>query len=297
MEFNEALILQVAILVSGGLTLFVGFRASRLGSPIWAIFGRWTRWAFMATLAAGTFRLFHWSGYPFHILIGVFGLAYYLIETGYNWVAISALSRSDLPLFPRYEENTSGEEWPSEPAFIALRDWLRSKGFQRQQALKAILGETLLMRISSYDSPDRGIRLGILLLPNERGSSAVCASFMSITASGTTLLTDNVFLPFGGFYPDSWQVERRPWTRSFDRLLERHQARIDAIAEPLQVFANSPVEQIRKDQQEMEQLNTELGFLTASREVEERGRLTPAGKARLWQEVWTLAYLGRPLRY
>lgn len=297
MEFEEAFLLEAAILVCGGLTLFIGFRASRLGSPVWAIFGRWTRLAFIAGLAASTFRLFEWSGYPFHILFGVFGLAYFLLETSYNWIAISALSKSDLPLFPRYEESATGEEWPSEPAFIALRDWLRSKGFQRNQALKATIGETLLMRVSSYDSADKGIRLNILILPNEKGSSPVCASFLSTTASGTTLLTDNVFLPFGGFYPESWRVERRPWTRSFDKLLERHQARLDAIAEPLQPFATSPAEQIRKDQQELEQLNRDLGFLTASHETEELGHLTPAGKARVWQEVWTLAYLGRSLAY
>jgi hypothetical protein len=32
-------------------------------------------------------------------------------------------------------------------------------------------------------------------------------------------------------------------------------------------------------------------------EEEELGRLTSAGKARIWQEIWTLAYLGLPLKY
>jgi hypothetical protein len=296
-EFNQAVVLQLIILLLGMLSLFIGFKASRLGSPVWAIFGRWTRWAFIATLVASTLRLFEWSGIAFPILLMVVGLAYFLLETLYNWIAISALSKSDLPLFPRYEENPSGEEWPSEPSFIALRDWLRSNGFQRQQALKATLGNNILMRISSHDSADKKIRLQILLLPNERGSCAVCASFLSVTKSGKTLLTDNVFLPFGGFYPDEWSVERRPWTRSIGKLHDRHKARIDAVAEPLQPFTSSPYEQIRQDQQHLEQLNQELGFLTNPHDVEDLGRLTPAGKARVWQEVWTLAYLGLPLSY
>lgn len=297
MDPSAALALQAAILIMGMATLLIANQASRRGSPLLAILGRWSRWLFFSLLAAGSFHLFQWSSYPVPILFGVALLAFFLLETLYNWMAISALSKSELPLFPHYEENLSGEEWPNEPTFISLRDWLRKKGFQRQQALAASLGDTTLMRISCYDSTDHTIRLQILLLPNEKGRSAACISFLSCTKDGKTLLTDNVFLPFGGFYPDAWLVERRPWTRSIDKLFQRHQERMDAAATTFLPHTLPPLEQIRRDQHQLESLNIELGFLHPIHDQEELGRLTPAAKARVWQEVWTLAYFGLPLAY
>lgn len=297
MDPRQALVVQVAILLLGVASLTLSFVASRQGSPVLAILGRWARWGFIAVLCAGTIRLFGWSAYPLTVLLGVSFLGFFLLETLYNWVAISALSRSNLPLFPRYEESESGEQWPSEPAFISLRDWLRANGFQREQALAATLAENTLMRISCYASADKTIRLQILILPNERGRSAVCASFISSTKSGRVLLTDNIFLPFGGFYPENWDVERRPWMRSVSKIFERHKARLDAAAEPLQPYTLAPIDQIRKDQHTLESLNQELAFLHAPHEQEDLGRLTTAAKARVWQEVWTLAYLGLPLDY
>ena len=103
--------------------------------------------------------------------------------------------------------------------------------------------------------------------------------------------------PFGGFYPENWSVERKPWTRSPDKLLQRHLARIDAKAQALMPFVTNPLEQINADQRIVEQLNRDLGFLHSPAEVAEKGRLTLAGKGRLWQELWTLSYLGWPLDY
>lgn len=294
---GSALLLQAVILFLALLSLGTSWWAGRIGSPILAILGRWIRWLFLATLVSGTAYLFNWTGYSFPVLFAVSLLGFFLLETAYNWMAISALSKSELPLFPKFEENERGEEWPSEPAFIRLRDWLRQSGFQKRQALVSMLGENTLMRVSVYENEDQTIRLQVLFLPNARGSTAVCLTFFSMTREGDLILTDNIFLPFGGFYPENWDVERNPWRRSPDNLFERHRARIDARARELIPFVLTPLEQINEDQRTVEKLNRDLGFLNSPAEEMDRGRLTTAGKARIWQEVWTLSYLGMPLKY
>jgi len=245
----------------------------------------------------GAAYVFGVTGYSYPVLVAVALLSWFLIETAYNWIAISTLSRSELPLFPKFEENENGEEWPTDKSFIALKDWLFDAGYTRKQSLISHLGEMVLMRVSVYESKDQTIRLHVLFLPNARGNTAVCYTCYSATRVGDCIVTDNVFLPFGGFYPENWCVERRPWTRSVSSLLERHRARIDANAEVLMPFVTSPLEQINEDQRQVEQLNRDLGFLHKRVEEADMGRLTMAGKARIWQEVWTLSYLGWPLSY
>ena len=48
-------------------------------------------------------------------------------------------------------------------------------------------------------------------------------------AGGLRIVTDNLYVPFAGFYPENWLVERRPWSRSLPRLLARHHARLAAL--------------------------------------------------------------------
>jgi hypothetical protein len=294
---GNALLIQAFIVFLAVLSVSFSWWAARAGSPVIAIFGRWFRWAFLSAFAAGLVHVLGWTGYGFGTLLVVALLVFYILETVYNWVAISALSKSELPLFPKFEPNDRGDEWPSNKRFIELKGWLRQAGFQKRQALVSMLGEMLLMRVSVYENDDQTIRLHILFLPNARGNTASCFTFHSNTQSGTAIVTDNIFLPFGGFYPENWEVERQPWTRSADRLLQRHKARIDAKGETLMPFVIEPIEQINRDQHQVEQLNRELGFLHTPAEEPELGRLTTAGRARIWQEVWTLAYLGLPLRY
>lgn len=294
---GNALLIQVLIIGLGALSLGFSWWAARTASPVIAIFGRWFRWGFLAAFAAGMIQLTGWTGYGYGTLLIVALLAFFILETAYNWVAISALSKSEMPLFPKFEINERGDEWPSNRDFIKLKGWLRQSGFQKRQALVSTLGEMLLMRASIYENEDQTLRLHILFLPNARGNTASCYTFYSTTQSGISIVTDNIFLPFGGFYPESWEVERQPWIRSIERLLQRHHARIDAKGEPLMPFLTEPLEQINSDQRSVEQLNRDLGFLHTHAEEAEFGRLTTAGRARIWQELWTLAYLGLPLKY
>lgn len=294
---ETAYLVQALVLLLAVVSLLLTWGATRRGSPVMALFGRWVRWLFLSMLTGGTVYVFGWSGYSLEILLVVAVLGCFLVETLYNWVAISALSRSTLPLFPRFEENERGGEWPSTPAFIHLREWARREGFQRRQALVAHVGEEVLMRMSVFEDAAQTTRLHVMLLPNPKGQAAACLTLYSCTLEGEVIVTDNIFLPFGGFYPDNWRVERRPWMRSAERLFQRHGERLDALDKELMPFTLEPLEQINEDQQLIEQVNRELGFLNKRPDELEAGRLTPSGKARLWQEIWTLSYLGLPLNY
>lgn len=294
---GDSLLIEAVILALALLSLLASWWSGRVGSPVIGIIGRWLRWAFLAMLVGGLLYILGWTGYRFPVLVAVSALSWFIIETAYNWVVISALSRSELPLFPKFEENENGEEWPANKSLIDLKDWLSDNGFTRKQALISHLEDLVLMRVSVYENTDQTIRLHVLFLPNSRGNTSVCVTCFTETRNGYYIVTDNVFLPFGGFYPDNWDLERSPWTRSPKRVLERHKARLDAKAEPLMPFVMSPLEQINEDQRIVEELNRDLGFLRTRAEEMDLGRLTPGGKARIWQEIWTLSYLGMPLDY
>ena len=162
---------------------------------------------------------------PFWALADVFFILWFLGETLYNWLAITAHSLSPLPLFPRYTANTTGEEWPVQPRLLKIREWLRAQGFRQVQALKAEIGPGVFLRVSVYQDAQATVRLQVTFIPQANGAISVCFGVTSMTAEGGRYLTDNLYIPFAGFYPENWFVERAPWVRSLPRLLARHRKR------------------------------------------------------------------------
>src|SRR5690606_17374434 len=119
----------------------------------------------------------------------------------------------------------------------------------------------------------------------------------SVTESGKRIVTDNFFLPFGGFYPENTLTERRPWMRSIHRLMKRHEERVDAIGEDLIPLTTDPELDLNEQQRELERENIRLGFLAPAQEREELGKITREGRYRVWKELWMLSYLGRSRKY
>jgi len=74
-------------------------------------------------------------------------------------------------------------------------------------------------------------------------------------------MTDNLYIPFGGFYPENWFVDRRPCCRSLPRLLSIHRRRIAAMGRELEPFSVEPLADLNDTQRELDRVNTELGFL------------------------------------
>ncbi|MBL9202408.1 MAG: hypothetical protein JNL39_17995 [Opitutaceae bacterium] len=269
----------------------------RLGSPLLAIVERWLRWLILTFGGAQICREWNLIDRPYWVLALVFFVAWFLIETLYNWLAISAHSLSSLPLFPRYSVNATGEEWPVQPRLLRAREWLRAEGFRQVQALKAEIGSGVFLRVSVYHDAQSLMRVQVTFIPQGNGSVSVCYAVTTVTTDGARYLTDNLHIPFGGFYPENWFVERRPWCRSLPRLLARHRARLDRAGMTGVPFTTEPLADFNAVQRELDQINTELGFLHPAGKREDLGKFTHEGRYRVWKEIWMLNYLGRSARY
>lgn len=267
----------------------------RAGSPVVAIFVRWLRWLVFGLGAAHICVDFNLVNRPFWALALAFMLLWFLGETLYNWLSIQALSVSPMPLFPRYVVNAGGEEWPTLPRLLRVREWLRTQGFRHVQALKAEIGGGIYLRVSVYQDADAKTRVHATFLPQGSGMVAVCYSIVSLATDGSRYVTDNFYIPFAGFYPENWFVERLPWRRSLSRLLKRHRRR--TTHEVLEPFMSEPADDLNFQQFELDRLNTQMGFLNPQGEREEFGKITQAGRYRVWKEIWMLNYLGRSVRY
>jgi hypothetical protein len=286
------------LMLAAALAVIVLARLNaRLASPVLSIVNRWLRCLVFSGSAAYLFQKIGGFDRPYWLLAIVCVLVWILAETLYNWMMVKALSMSPLPLFPHYSVNTAGDEWPTHPRFLKVRDWLRSRGFSQVQALRAEISHDLYLRVSVYQDADAVVRLQITFLPQPGGAIALCAGFSTRMLNGWRYVTDNLFLPFAGFYPENWLVERSPWRVSLESLYKRHRARLARRGEIIQPWDGEPLEDLNAQQREMDKLNTELGFLMPSAQREEHGKITYEGRFRVWKEIWSLNYLGRSARY
>lgn len=269
----------------------------RMASPILAIPIRWLRWILFAVFTAQANAQLDWIDRPFWVVAAVVFILWFLLESGFNWLKVSAISLSPMPLFPRYVVNTSGDEWPTQKRLLKVRDWLRDNRFAHVQALKAEVGGGIWLRTSVYHSHDNTLRLHVLFVPQENGAITVCFSLATLTTGTRRYVTDNLYIPFGGFYPESWHVERSPWRRDLARLVARHRERLVRSGETAITWEISPIDDINQQQQHMEMINLELGYLLPHADREEFGKITPEGRYRIWKEAWLLDYLGIATRY
>jgi hypothetical protein len=291
--------MQVSYFIFGAILLsFVLMQLhQRFGSPLVAIVDRWLRWIVFPIVGAKLCLDFELVDRPLWVLALAGFIIWFLVETLYNWMAIAALSVSPFPLFPKYSLNSSGEEWPVQPRFLRIREWLRAQGLRQVQALKAEVGGDVYLRVSVYQDEGALLRVQVTFLPQGSGSIDVCYSLMSVASDGARYVTDNLYIPFGGFYPEDWFVDRRPCCRSLARLLARHRRRVAAMGRPLVPFAVEPLADLNNAQWELDRVNTELGFLNPQGEREDHGKISHEGRYRVWKEIWMLNYLGRSARY
>jgi len=296
MSFDPGLILLGLLLVS----IYLSIRGNRNANPLLGIANRWLRWVLFSLALAWLVQDMGWSNRPFWLLAVTAFLVWFLAETMYNWLVINALSKSPIPLFPKFQTNESGDEWPNQRSFIKLRDWLRRNGFKQLQSLKAPLMDDFSLRSTVFEDEPRLTRLQVLFLPQRGGDVGMSAVVHSQTRGGIRLITDNVNLPYGGFYPSDWHLVRKPLTRSVERLVKIHRKRLARLKddEPLPFEKDlEPVHQINDQQRTLEQCNVEQGFLIPRQHQEEFGRISREGRYRLWKEIWLLNYFGIPLAH
>jgi len=288
-EYTFQYLLLALAVFSVLLPLFAG----RMELPVLHVFSRWLRWFLFAALFAFFMDIFALSFRPewVHFLTGL--ALWFMLETGYNWLAIKALSRSELPLFPTFRDNSDGDEWPADDHFIDIKEWLKTLGYQRIAALKAKLFEGTYLRASIYESANRLTRVQILFLPQRQGGASACYTIQTFGAEGQRLITDNQFLPYGGYYPENWQLARKPLVGSLMRLLSLHDKRVAKSGIQAVPSENSALEDINEQQRILERLNLKTGFLVPRPQQEEEGKISSNGRYRLWKEMWLLAYLGK----
>ncbi|HUR58320.1 MAG TPA: hypothetical protein VM029_11460, partial [Opitutaceae bacterium] len=87
-------LILIAIIVS----LVLAQVNQRAASPVVSILDRWLRWFVFAFGVAQMCHDFRLIDRPYWVLVAVFFIIWFLGETLYNWLAISALSVSPLPL-------------------------------------------------------------------------------------------------------------------------------------------------------------------------------------------------------
>lgn len=290
LEQSLSPIAEIFVYICVGLSIALGLLNSKVTSLRIAVLNRWARW--LGVTFGAAFLVFDagWLNRPFWVIGALFLIGWVLVETVYTWLAISALSRSSISLFPRFSENTTGEEWPAQKKLIEIKDWLKSKGFVRSKALLADVGHGISIRSTVFQSEDNNTRFQILFVPQNNGDIGFCFSFSSETKSGERIVTDNLYMPYGGFYPDNWAVVRKPWTRDPSKLFRNHSKRISKA--DLTAYELDPLEDLNQQQRDLEQVNFKEGFLFAPQYQEEHGRITWEGRYRVWKEVWLLNYLG-----
>ncbi len=279
------------------ISLLLHLLNSRVLLPVVTIANRWVRWVLFSLGVAYLVQETKWNDRPFWSVALVAFLGWFVVESMYHWLAIRALSLSPLPLFPRFVVNTSGEEWPTQRRLFAIRNWLRREKFHLVQSLKAEIAPGVFLRLSVYQDVGNQIRLQVAFIPQPSGAIALCYSLASRTQDDVRYVTDNLHLPFGGFYPENWMVERRPWTRSLARLVSRHRRRLENAGSPAEVWTTDPLDDLNRQQGQLEKVNTELGFLHAHQDREEFGKISKEGRFRVWKEIWMLNYLGIAVVY
>jgi hypothetical protein len=277
------------------LTILLAIIGVRSGIPFFVLVSRWLRWILIAGIFAYLLKALEISFRAdwVHLLTGL--ALWFIVETGYYWIAIKVLSSSEIPLFPNFKLNTSGDEWPADPLLFKVRDWLREEKFKRLSALKAELYEETFLRASIYESADKLTRLQILFIPKRKGGATACYILSTNAQNGRRLVTDNLFLPFGGYYPEAWNILRKPLIGSLKRLLKLHHARL--INSDLQAipFEDEPLQELNDQQRILERLNLETGFLNPRQHQDDVGKISSDGRYRLWKEMWLLAYFGKSI--
>ena len=78
-----------AIVAGGVASLLLSYFNRTIGSPVLAIINRWLRWISASLLMAWLFVFFEFADRPFAVVAGTAFLLIFLLETLYNWLAIS----------------------------------------------------------------------------------------------------------------------------------------------------------------------------------------------------------------
>ena len=213
---KELTLLLLAVLLS------ITHLSKQLPIRIIRLFSHWARWLTFACTFSLMLTYFEWSNRAdwVHFISGL--AAWFILETLYYKISIHMLNISEMDLFPKYKNDTNENLWPINKEVLKIKDLLSQEGFKEEETLKAEIIAHLVIRQAVFLDETRKIRLNVLFIPNAKNEIKLFYSLFSHKTSGEYLLTDNQNMPFGGYYPDHWTVNRYPISHSLKKLLKKH---------------------------------------------------------------------------
>ena len=258
------------------------------------LFSHWARWLTFACAFSLMLTYFEWSNRAdwVHFISGL--AAWFILETLYYKISIHMLNISEMDLFPKYKNDTNENLWPINKEMLKIKDLLSEEGFKEEETLKAEIIAHLVIRQAVFLDETRKIRLNVLFIPNAKNEIKLFYSLFSHKTSGEYLLTDNQNMPFGGYYPDHWTVNRYPISHSLKKLLKKHREAMSESEGEWSVVEGDIRTKTNRLQWELEKKNREMGFLNEPNR-EDKQQISSEGCFRIWIEMWLLAYFGKTL--
>lgn len=280
------------LVVALALSLFLlSFQIRKTPTFSMVLLSRWFRWILFGLGMAYLLREWNFSSRPYWALTPTFLLLWILVESIYAWLAVRALSLSNLPVFPSYRATTRDVNWPVEGSYLRVKDEIRSLGFTLREKLVADLGEHMQLQSLLYSDEEKRIRLQVIFAPRSTGRPAI---FLILTskADGVRWATDNVWLPYGGVFPKEWRVDRVPFFTSLKKLLDRHKKSLGKAELDLETFEDDWVDELNGEQEILDRESTDQGILLPRVQRPEYGKLSGEGRYRIWKQILLLNYFG-----
>ena len=273
---------------------FTHVLSKKLPIRIFKLISHWFRWLTFAFAFSLMLTFFEWSSRPdwVHFISGL--AIWFILETLYYKISIHLLNISEMELFPKYKNDTDNNLWPNDKSILKIKELLRKEGFKSEETLKAQIVVHLIIRQAVFLNEDQTIRLNVLFIPNAKNKIQLFYSLFSLKSDGECLITDNQNMPFGGFYPDHWTVNRFPVCHSLKKLLNKHKEAMRTARGTWSQIEGDILTKTNRLQFELERKNREMGFLNEPNQ-EHAHRISSEGCFRIWTEMWMLAYLGRTL--
>ena len=258
------------------------------------LFSHWARWLTFACAFSLMLTYFEWSNRAdwIHFISGL--AAWFILETLYYKISIHMLNISEMDLFPKYKNDTNENLWPINKEVLKIKDLLSQEGFKEEETLKAEIIAHLVIRQAVFLDETRKVRLNVLFIPNAKNEIKLFYSLFSHKTSGEYLLTDNQNMPFGGYYPDHWTVNRYPISHSLKKLLKKHREAMSESEGEWSELEGDIRTKSNRLQWELEKKNREMGFLNEPNR-EDKQQISSEGCFRIWIEMWLLAYFGKTL--
>ncbi|MAV39588.1 MAG: hypothetical protein CML12_03300 [Puniceicoccaceae bacterium] len=293
-QFQGTMVFWLSLLLI--LAVFCFLIHKRYPLPILRILFHWLRWLAFACCFSWILKSGFGSLRPdwLHFITGL--ALWFIIETLIYRISIQLLNHSEMNLFPQFSSDHAGNLWPIQARAMEVKKILSELGFRSIGNVKAQIHDHLTVRQALFLNTTQTVRLSVLFIPNTNNRVQLYFSFYSLSQSNKQYITDNQNMPYGGYYPDHWSVQRYPLCHSLKTLHKQHLRRMDQSDQDWVCLEeqNTVVFSLNQNQRELELKNREMGFLLDSSRKEGK-QISANGCFRIWTEMWLLAYFGRTI--